>query len=332
MSTKLLNEIGEKLNIKQGTFEDINLWRQRIIYSAIGMTALASLWDKDDSGEPVSITHFKHRIEKQLYAYRELYPDLMQQFTVSSDELSKEIYDIYLSSGFIYHSSKRLYAAKETKAMAGTVVCIRGANLKRELFMSGLGTYIKPAEDCPRNTVREIFRFSEQNLDESYKLLNESDNWKPIDISSQIEYLRVKSPFSKGYWKDTPDRDGFVSLLRFGMQGRQRYCLYKYEGSVCLTKELPRWMVDEKEYIKIANILLYHKGTLPAIKFSDNGNIVAIRLDYLLPSYELWFLKAYSWPLKFSGLPSDFKRVMSRELFEPFKEILENMGYQFTKE
>ena len=37
----LLNEIGQKLNIKRGVSEEKELWRQRIIYSAIGIMAVS---------------------------------------------------------------------------------------------------------------------------------------------------------------------------------------------------------------------------------------------------------------------------------------------------
>ena len=93
----LLNEIGQKLNIKRGVSEEKELWRQRIIYSAIGIMALVSLWDMEDE-EPISITHFKHRIKRQIYAYQELYPEIMQRFMISAEELSQEMYDIYSST------------------------------------------------------------------------------------------------------------------------------------------------------------------------------------------------------------------------------------------
>lgn len=327
----LLNEIGQKLNIKRGVSEEKELWRQRIIYSAIGIMALASLWDMEDE-EPISITHFKHRIERQIYAYQELYPEIMQRFMISAKELSQEMYDIYATTGFIYLTPNRIFAAKETEAKAGTVVCVRGANLKRNLFMSGLGTYIKTTEVFDFGDLNEMFRLPEQTLEEEYKLLSAEKKWSIIDTKNQVEYLRLQPPFSRGYWKENPDTDGSFSLLRFGMPGEKLYYLYKYEEGQCFGKALPSWRVNENEYRRLANVLLYHKGTLPPIIFSEAGDIVTVHLKYLLPPAELYFLKTYSWPANFLKLPSDFNRVINKEVFEAFKETLEKLGYQFTKE
>lgn len=327
----LLNEMGQKLNIKWGVSEKKELWRQRIIYSAIGMMALASLWDMEDE-EPISITHFKHRIERQIYAYRELYPVIMQRFMISAEELSQEMYDIYSSTGFIYHTPNRISAAKETEAKVGTIVCVRGANLKRNLFMSGLGTYFKTTDVSGLGTLNEMFRLPEQTLEEEYKSLSVEKNWSIIDTKNQVEYLRLQPPFSRGYWKETPDTDGSFSLLRFGMPGEKIYYLYKYEEGQCFGKALPSWKVNENQYRRLANVLLFHKGTLPPIIFSESGDIVTVHLKYLLPPSELWLLKTYSWPANFLKLPSDFNRVINKEVFEAFKETLEKLGYQFTKE
>ena len=117
-----------------------------------------------------------------------------------------------------------------------------------------------------------------------------------------------------------------------GVFGEKRYYLYKYEDGQCIGKILPFWMVNESEYLRLANVLLYHKGTLPPIVFSESGDIVKIHLQYILPPSELWLLKTYSWPVNFLKLPSDFDRVVNKEVFEDFKEKLEKLGYQFTKE
>ena len=328
----LLKEIGQKLNIKQGKYEAKELWRQRIIYSAIGMMALASLRDIEDENY-ISITHFKHRIEKQIYAYKELYPVIMQRFMVSAQELSQEIYDIYLSMGFIYHMPNRISAARETEAKVGTVVCVRGANLKRNILMSGLGTYFKTTDiSTESGTINEMFRLPEQTLEEEYKSLLFEEEWSIIETKNQVEYLRLQPPFSRGYWKEKPDTDGSFSLLRFGMPGEKIYYLYKYEEGQCLGKALPSWRVEENEYRRLANVLLFHKGTLPPIIFSESGDIITVHLKYLLPPSELGLLKIYSWPANFLKLPSDFNRVISKEIFAVFKETLEKLGYKFTKE
>ena len=63
-------------------------------------------------------------------------------------------------------------------------------------------------------------------------------------IGQSTEYLRLKPPFSKGYWVDKPDTSGCVSILRTGMKGTQLYYLYRYAGSILEVSPLPKWQVE----------------------------------------------------------------------------------------
>jgi hypothetical protein len=70
-------------------------------------------------------------------------------------------------------------------------------------------------------------------------------------------------------------------------------------------------------------------GTLPPIEYYEDGALVHIHLNYLLPPRELEFLKLYSWPGKCTSLPCDFDRKLSKEVFKAIKEILLSEGYDF---
>jgi len=329
---ELLLEIGQELNIKKGVSEPNELWKERIVYSAIGRMALASLWDIDGDNKSVSITHFKHRIERLLYAYKELYPKCMQRFIISDEELSNEIYKVYTEAGFLYHSPNRISSTAEVEAKAGTMVCVRGANLKRNVYISGLGTYNRAKVNPLQCTLQQVFRFQRQTLKEYWQQVITTDNWLVIDPQMRKEYLRLEAPFSRGYWKDTPDKDGCISLLRFGHPGQQLYFLYRYINGQYKGSALPEWMVKEYKYRRVATALLAGNGTLPGVTYSIDGDVVNIRLNYLLPPEEMNFLKAYSWPQSFLKLPCDFNRVMQKEIFFAFKEELEKIGYHFMGE
>lgn len=328
----LLDEISEKLNIKQGIFENTDLWRQRIIYSAIGFISLGSLFDREEDSSLVSITHFKNKVKSLFYAYNEIYPDIMKNFNINSDDLAQEIYDIYRYSGFIYYSPNRISMAKETKAKCGEITCIRGAKLGRDVFVSGLGTYSELIYDDISADVRNIFRFSEEHFEIQYKDLESYGDWRVFDTKPEIEYLNLNPPFSQGYWKKTPDKYNCISLMRYKIMNYKSYYLYKYENGKYFQKALHLWLVENSEHIKLSNIILYNKNTLPKIKYSYLGDIVKIKINYLLPKSELYFLKVYSWPENFEKSLSVFNRVMYKKIFEYFKEHLESIGYKFIKE
>ena len=68
-----LKKISEKLGIETCDKEkhNPNTYSMRIIYSAIGHVALASLFDLNDENEPISVTHFimlcLHILTKKLH-------------------------------------------------------------------------------------------------------------------------------------------------------------------------------------------------------------------------------------------------------------------------
>lgn len=69
MISTLIASIGRQLNIP-GPHDDRRLCR--IVYSAAGQMALASLWDHTEGEDSVSLQHFKKRIAETFNAYESL--------------------------------------------------------------------------------------------------------------------------------------------------------------------------------------------------------------------------------------------------------------------
>ena len=155
-------------------------------------------------------------------------------------------------------------------------------------------------------------------------------NWesKP-SFEFGTEYLRLKPPFSRGYWVNEPDKTDTISILRTGMKGSQLYYLYRYVNVGLEVSPLPQWQVENYNYRALACACLSAYGTLPSIEFFVDGSLVHIRMNYLLPPRELAFFKLYSWPETCTSLPSDFKRKLSVEVFAAIKNILFDEGYEF---
>lgn len=47
----IFSSLAKDLSILRGTKEDVDAWRRRLIYSALGKLALASVWDEEDDLE-----------------------------------------------------------------------------------------------------------------------------------------------------------------------------------------------------------------------------------------------------------------------------------------
>ena len=65
---ELVLQASRDLGINRSKNEDEVSWQMRVVYTAIGRQAFASLWDDDANSQNVSITHFKRKIKSLLYA------------------------------------------------------------------------------------------------------------------------------------------------------------------------------------------------------------------------------------------------------------------------
>lgn len=82
-------------------------------------------------------------------------------------------------------------------------------------------------------------------------------------------------------------------------------------------------------YRSLACACLSTYGTLPPIEYFEDGALVHVRMNYLLPPRELEFLKLYSWPEICTSLPCNFRRKLSIEVFTAIKNVLSDEGYEF---
>lgn len=326
----LIEKISNEFDLKKDIDETDEMWRARVVYSVAGRMAVASLYDVLEDDQPVSVTHLKRRCQKILEAYFDLYPNLQYEMAASAEEYADEIYNILLAAGCVYHMPNRLQPPNEKRVALKNIEVQRGTAVGEKLLVSGIGTYLIKSGEQSIEEVMDMFQIPMVSLVDYGNHLIKSAQWSTFETSVHMEYLRTEPPFTKGYWKDTPDADGRISLLRTGEQGGYLYYLYKYEQGNMETSALPSWMVEGSEYRTVSNSILAANGTLPSLKVEKNENkkTVLIRQEYLLPNAVMNFVKLYSWPARFLRVPSDFNRVMNKEVFEILREILQIMGIE----
>ena len=326
-NSKLLTRIFKDLNIKHEPEEGSLVWASRIIYSALGKQALNSLFDSVEDEESVSVSHLKNRITRNLDVYYDLYPELINVMG-SPNDIADDIYDTYISSGYIYHSPYRLSPAIYRESNYSNVIFLRGVPFQESAFMSGLGQYrfIDNYKDDDIYNVFEMFKINSTHLNN--RLISYSSNtiWESLNEDLQIEFLRLKPPFYDGYWTNEVDKTGDISLLRFKEGVNYIYYLYKYAGGVLLISGLKDWMFSDYNYREISNSILFSRGLLPKVICDRMDNLVKVRFEYL-PPYDIYvFFKLYSWPC-FDGLSnSSFERLMQKDIFMVFEKMLNNIG------
>ena len=262
--------------------------------------------------------------------YKSMYPELSGSLPYVSEELEDEIADQFLSTGVVYHRPNRIVPSMKHEEPFGDILFQRGIALDSISCVSGIGFYSKQYGAKNPDRIKAMFGLEQENVQALWRITLSSASWKSnLSFEQNTEYLRLKQPFSQGYWVNKPDTTGTVSILRTGMKGSQLYYLYRYSGTTIEVSPLPQWQVESCNYGLLACACLSTCGTLPPIEYFEDGALVHVYMNYLLPPRELEFLKLYSWPEICTSLPCNFRRKLSIEVFTVIKNVLSDEGYEF---
>ena len=334
MINDLLNSISKELNIPKTAG---NEWVCQIVYSVAGQMALASLLDHTEDSDTISIQHFKDRMKQIFDAYRSLFPQVQYMLPENTSDLLDDIYTTYLRTGYLYHSAYQISPCIPSTAAYQNLVLHRGFSPDTKLFMSGLGLYSIQKLSAEK-TIANMLCLQQQSFDAYLQELLGNDEWTAITFPDSAEYLRLDPPFTRGYWKREPDKDGRISLVRNG-EPNKIYLFYRYDGGQYWQKSIPIWRLQDffsnvpsslGEYRRIAIALLIRYRTLPSISVKKEGDSCEINLGYRLPPSEEYFFKLYSWPVRYdfsAREPQVFRRKMSKDIYPMIKHELEAMGY-----
>ncbi len=329
----LLQKIARQLGIEQCFDEGDVDYKIRLIYSALGAIAYASLHDQQDESDANSIVHFKRRIRDTLWSYIDLYPVLRSAFTNNWESLSDELYDIFLTTGQVYHTPNWLTAASPCSAEYNGICFVRGVSPDFNCSFSGVGRYLKGScNTLPSVTVNEMFALSSDSLSIQWGNILRTCKWSNMESETGAEYHRLTPPFHHGYWTNAPQARDCITLARTGLPGSRIYYLCQVRSGKRTFSQLPSWLTDNYGYRTISTCCLNAHGTLPPILYRVSGNLVFLHFSYLLPPPELNFMRLYSWPTGYAAFPYNFHRTMDVEVFDVFRSVLEAIGYQFAKE
>lgn len=327
----LLSLVANECEIHRGTHESNDDWKARLIYSICGIMAYASLWDESDDGS-VSLGHFKGRVRAILLGYKSLYPELCELLPSDSLMLEREILLQYIKTGVVYRRPNRIAPSAKREELFGNILFQRGIALGGVSCVSGVGLYAKQGKSADSGGVESMFGIERENLKDLWDKVLSAASWRNASLPEcGVEYLCLEPPFTGGYWVGTPNMTGAVSILRTGMKGSWQYYLYRYSGGVIEMSALPCWQNESRTYRVLACACLLAYGTLPPIRYLEDGALTHLHMGYLLPSRELDFLKLYSWPEVCASLPCDFRRKASTEVFAAIKDILSDKGYEFEE-
>lgn len=209
--------------------------------------------------------------------------------------------------------------------------------------MSGLGYYSRQKSSADKS-IAEVFGLQNQGLEDYLGGLLGDGEWVPIDWPDSAEFMYLGPSFRLGYWKQTPDKDGRISLARYGEPSKV-YAFYRYYNGQYQQKAIPEWKTQDfshsypgsyGEHARIMSALLKSYDMLPPVRVSSAGDLVDIKIGYRLPPSEEDFFKLYSWPVRYDfpiiRSPQVFTRQMAKEVYPVFRHMLESIGYCFAEE
>ena len=328
-----LKTIAREINIIQDPQESDSAWERRVIYSICGRMAMASLWDCAN-GETVSVQHLKGRCSEILEAFETICPEIISpsDFGDNDSAIIDCIYDLYCSGGQLYHKRNRIAPSKKTCKTIEGISLMKGLYATDTCFMSGLGAYLIDAQK--ENEVKSL-GFSHPESAPLLDYLIQNAHWNEFQIGNlQCSFLRTIPPFTRGYWTNSPDRDGGISIACYDGDGngsKQYYLTNKAEGKRWIA-DLPSWISDNRMHVYLTTEILKRYEILPPIKMKLYKTITEIEIPYRLPPEEETFVKLYSWPKRYDGQEHSFTRIIASELSPLMKKLFVQIGFDVQEE
>ena len=321
-------------------------WREYLpmcdaAYSLAGMTAMVSLWDHDEFEDHISVKHFKLRAKHVIAALCSLSIDISSQMKDNMDTICDEIYNIYLSTGSIFHSSNELRAVQVSSCSSGGTTLYRGFEPGSGRLMSGLGFYLPDNIDRVNGSMQQLFSLPNLSPAEIVMDFVKQSEWQSIKWTGEEEFLKTTPPFSGEYWQEKPDLSGELSIFKRG-EGQKTYSIYRFETGRFMSIDLPQWMLQDVspgphhssgaqgEWRRIALGVFALRDIFPEINVHICEDQAEIRLGYLLPALETHIFSLFSWPMNYiwkNGQSSPFRRRMSLPVYKAFKPVFEGRGY-----
>ena len=322
-----LKDISRDINTPQDPEEDVSRWMRRVVYSVCGRMTLAALWDCPE-GESVSIQHIKQRCAEIMKAYCLIYPAIVSETDYGDHvaDMVERIYEIYLESGQMYHKRNRVTPSKYICHTVSGVSFVKGIYATVDCYMSGIGPYLIQEGDVSED---DSFHFSHPEMGLLLDSLVKGAQWVEMTRGTEAySFLKMKPPYSP-YWTKKADWTSGISMVRYDGDGngRKQYFLATIQDGKILMSDLPAWINERRKHVYLTTEILKRCGTLPPVIMKKNKQLTEIEIAYRLPPEEETLLKMYTWPHRFDGEDSSFKRIVVSELHEAMKRLFLQTGF-----
>ncbi|MCI6863366.1 hypothetical protein [Anaerobiospirillum succiniciproducens] len=334
MQSVLHLQIARKYKIAKGKSETELSFIYRNIYTVCALMGYASLLDEVND-DKVSIVHVKSRIKNVLNAYIEIYPDLSELFKDHRIKFEDFIVDLMIKTSTIYHSPYHVAKSMLKTAAVGNILFQRGIDPEDIDCISGVGFYSinHNEKSSSLESLKELYGIENIDLETKLQQVISMAHWSALnEHGPELEYLNLSPCKGQKYWISHLDKNTNILLARTIEQGSREYYLYqKNNDNSPEISRLAPWMMQDGSVTKLARALLKKHGTLPPISYEFDGDVVKVEIGYMLPNTEANMLMLYSWPSVPNRINNQFLRIMNKDIFLIFKELLSSQGYTFQE-
>lgn len=333
MQSVLHLQIARKYKIAKGKSETELSFIYRNIYTVCALMGYASLLDEVNE-DKVSIVHVKSRIKNVLNAYLEIYPDLTELFKDRRQIFEDFIVNLMIATSTIYHSPYHVSKSILKTAAVGNIIFQRGIDPEDIDCISGVGFYSinHNGTSTSLDALKELYGIENIDIDTKLKQVISMAHWSVIsEHDPDLEYLNISPCKRQKYWISHADKNAEILLARTTDQSTREYYLYKNNKNSPEISKIAPWMIKDGATKQLARAILKKYGTLPPINYEFDGDVVKVEIGYMLPKTEANMLMLFSWPCVPNRINNVFSRVMNKDIFMVFKELLSSQGYTFEE-
>ena len=341
MSNILIDRIAKDLNISRFNNEAIELFGNRIIYSAVAAWIRTALLGKsysdielDNDELSVDVMHLIQRVKPIATALISTIPHGDKWFL--SDELSSmasncvkiiHLNMVLCNEVAVMNNRRRMSISPEKKLEFGNNSIVLGGvswqTPDRRISTFGIGRWIKSKSEGLYNLNEELSIPSISALDWLNRLLKDVPWRNKIPEGDFKIFVPRQLKWHKDSWIlcNVFDIPQGISLLknRFGA-----YVLVKKTGDIIKTVLLDQWYYKTKEICRIM-YAISEKMEEPAcfdVKLYDD--CVVLHIHSRIPKAEERLILLTSWPHR--NISDPFIKVIPMRLWKDVKNVLENLG------
>ncbi len=315
----MIDKMASDLGISFIEGEEIELYRSRVVYSAIACWIKASTLDRPVGCENerdlgVSKRHVFDRCNLVLDKYLEMYPDIQEWFKTKD----KQENAVNLIRTRLINHGDLLYrgfdtsislSAVRTKQVSPAIETVYGVILDDDIQYSGISTI--------RHTETKNFAIESVNVQDWFNSFITELGWsKSLPDFSQMQFFDPFCVVMNNYsaWQESIGKtiDGIV-LARMPVN-KNMYSYYLIRPKEGLSHNIDPFLKEQLYHVRVMYAMRSFARNHLSCEIVRSGDYVKLHLNARLPKAESMVLENYAWPI--NSIDDNFDWGLRNDVWE----------------